>query len=194
MPNSKCVLVLIESSRAYGRGCLAGVASYVRAHPNWRVIHLERSLGEGMSSPLRRWKADGIIARVETTQMARAIRRLKLPTVHLRSVHRPQLTCLIETDHQACARLAADHFLEQRLRHFAFCGYPGVNFSDRRCASFVERVSGRGRTVSVFEPLHDADEEDNLIGREALGELPNAQLVRWLPEKKRGGLSPCSRV
>jgi len=180
MPDSKCVLLLIESSRAYSRGCLAGVASYVRAHPNWRVVHLERSLGEGGTSPLRRWGANGVVARVETTQMVRTVSRLKLPTVHLRSVHRPQPGCLLETDHQVCARLAADHFRQHRFRHFAFCGYPGVSFSDQRCASFVEHVSAHGHTVNVFEPLHVAAEGDDLISREARGELPNTQLVQWL--------------
>jgi len=185
MQNSKRVLLLIESSRAYSRGCLAGVAAYVRAHPHWRAVHLERSLAEGMPSPLRRWKADGVVARVETTQMARTISRLKLPTVHLRSVHRPQSDCLIETDHQVCARLAADHFRQHWFRHFAFCGYPGVNFSDQRCASFVEHVRAHGHTVNVFEPIHEADEGDDLIRREARGELPNTQLVRWLQSLSR---------
>jgi len=185
VPDSKCVLLLIESSRAYGRGCLAGVASYVRAHPNWRVVHLERSLCEGMPSPLKRWKADGVIARVETTRMARTVSRLRLPTVHLRSVHRLQLDCLIETDHRACARLATDHFCEHWFRHFAFCGYPGVNFSDQRCASFVERVSDCGHTVNVFAPPCDADEGDDLLRREARGELPNTQLARWLQSLAR---------
>src|SRR5882724_3737475 len=33
----KRVLLVIESSRAYGRGCLLGIASYVRAHMNWQL-------------------------------------------------------------------------------------------------------------------------------------------------------------
>ena len=44
---------------------------------NWRVVHLERSLGDGGPSPLRRWEGNGVVARVETTQMARTVSRLK---------------------------------------------------------------------------------------------------------------------
>jgi len=87
---------------------------------------------------------------------------------------------MLETDHQVCARLAADHFLQHRFRHFAFCGYPGINFSDQRCASFVEHVRAHGHTVNVFEPPHHATEVDDLVSREAQGELPNTQLVGWL--------------
>jgi len=133
-----------------------------------------------MPWPLKRWKADGVVARVETTEMAKTVNRLKLPTVHLRNVQRPRRSGLLETDHQVCARLAADHFLQHRFQHFAFCGYPGINFSDQRRASFVEHVRAHGHTVNAFEPPHRATKVDDLISREARGELPNTQLVGWL--------------
>jgi len=180
MPDKKCVLVLIESSRSYNRGCLAGIASYVRAHPFWRVMHLERSLGKGMRSPLKRWQADGVIARVETLQMARSVNRLKLPTVHMRSMQCALHGGLLETDHEACARLAAEHFIRNRHRHFAFCGYPGVSFSDQRCTSFIEHVGIHGYSVAVFDAAGDDSEVDDVIARESRGELPDRRLVAWL--------------
>ena len=109
------------------------------------VVHfLISPFGFAFSSPYAQPCLDIV---VETTRMAKTVSRLKLPTVHLRSVHRSQLSCLIEKNHQACDRLAADHFREQRFRHFAFCGYPGVSFSDQRCASFTERVGVHGHAV-----------------------------------------------
>ena len=46
MTDRKSVLLLIESSRAYGRGCLLGVAAYVRSHGPWSVVNVERGLTE----------------------------------------------------------------------------------------------------------------------------------------------------
>src|SRR5262245_61145864 len=40
------VAVLIETTRAYGRGLLEGVAEYVRAHGPWSIDFTPRGLGE----------------------------------------------------------------------------------------------------------------------------------------------------
>lgn len=40
------VILLIESSRAYGRGCLLGIGAYIRNHGPWEVLHLERGIDQ----------------------------------------------------------------------------------------------------------------------------------------------------
>ena len=49
----KRVMLLIESSRAYGRGCLLGVAAYMRSHGRWSVLHIERGLTDDVPRFLR---------------------------------------------------------------------------------------------------------------------------------------------
>src|SRR5438270_13822389 len=78
------VALLIESSRAYGRRTLFGVARYVREHQPWSIFLQERSLGEKCPEWLRDWKGDGIIARVESRQTANGIRKLGIPAVDVR--------------------------------------------------------------------------------------------------------------
>src|SRR2546427_1503149 len=73
------VALLIESSRAYGRDLLLGVARYVREHGPWTVFLQERSLGDDSPRWLRHWEGDGIIARMENYQMAQTIRRSSPP-------------------------------------------------------------------------------------------------------------------
>src|SRR5882757_5510441 len=80
------VALLIESSRAYGRGLLLGIARYVREHGRWSIFLQERSLGDLSPGWLEDWEGDGIIARVENRPMAEAIRRLRLPAVDVRSL------------------------------------------------------------------------------------------------------------
>src|SRR5882762_4897964 len=66
------VALLIESSRAYGRGLLLGVARYVREHGRWSIFLQERSLGDLSPGWLEDWEGDGIIARIEHRPMAEA--------------------------------------------------------------------------------------------------------------------------
>src|SRR5215831_18862960 len=78
------VALLIESSRAFGRGLLLGISRYVREHGPWSIFLQERSLGDLSPGWLRNWQGEGVIARVENRSMAAAIRRLGLPAVDLR--------------------------------------------------------------------------------------------------------------
>src|SRR6185436_3088642 len=130
------VALLIESSRAYGRGLLLGIARYVRDHNPWAVFLQERSLADLSPGWLHNWEGDGIIARVENRPMAQAIRRLRLPSVDLRFLL-PELDMpSVRTDDSAIARLASEHLLERGFRYFGFCGFDGADYSDVRRDSF----------------------------------------------------------
>ncbi len=147
------VVLLIESSRAYGRGVLHGIAEYVRLHGPWEVYLPERGLGDDPPPWLRGWKGDGLIARVENQKIARVIQNLQLPTVDLRGMARIELGLpLINTDNEMVAKLAFGHFQERGFRHFAFCGFPGADYSDRRCQFFVRYVEESGAECHVFRP------------------------------------------
>src|SRR5271154_7602778 len=93
------VALLVESSRSYGRGLLHGIAEYLRLHGPWSVFLNDRGLADAPPSWLRKWKGDGIIARVETRQVAEAIRRLKVPAINLRGRFVLDMP-LIETDEE----------------------------------------------------------------------------------------------
>ncbi|HBO43584.1 MAG TPA: XylR family transcriptional regulator [Planctomycetaceae bacterium] len=180
MSRLKRVLLLIESSRAYGRGCLAGVAAYVRAHRHWRVLHVERSLNEALPSFLARGQADGVIARIETPRLADAIDRLGLPTVDLLGTHRPRGGGMLDTDSRQCARLAADHFLSRGFRHMGYCGYPGISFSDERGRHFAEYLASLGHETFVFDHAVKERAGDHIIARERGGELSERNVAPWL--------------
>src|ERR1700683_1605177 len=78
------VALLIESSRAYGRGTLLGIAKYVREHGSWSIFFQERGLGDVAPPWLENWEGDGILARVENMEMAKVIARVGVPAVDLR--------------------------------------------------------------------------------------------------------------
>ena len=150
MPRRRKIAVLVESSRGYGRGLLHGVANYVREHGPWTIHNHERRLYDAAPEWLRRWRGDGIIARIANPRFARQISRLRVPTVDLLGLHHLKNVPVIITDHRAVARLAADHLLDRGLVHFAFCGFAGIHFSERRSEYFVEYLTQRGYAVSVY--------------------------------------------
>lgn len=179
------VALLIETSRTYGRGILGGIARYAQVHGPWSFFTQERELHSGLPEWLHSWKGDGIIARIEDRRMAAALRRLKLPVVDVLGNARFEGIPGFDTDARVVARLAADFFLRAGFQHFAFCGYLGIPFSDRRAAAFGEYLTQHARTVRVFRtrpahnlPAHIQAEEQRGLSRER-------SIAAWLGRQPR---------
>src|SRR5579884_3065994 len=113
MPHRLRVALLIESSNAYARGLLDGVAAYVRRHQSWSIFLPEQRRGDAPPPSLARWHGDGVVARIETAAVAAAVRRLGLPVIDVSAAREVPDIPWVETDDDAIARLAADHFLER---------------------------------------------------------------------------------
>jgi len=195
MAKRRRVLLVIESSRAYGRGCLSGIAAYVRAHEPWEILHLERSLRDELPSEVRRWRGDGILARIETPKTARAIRTMRFPTVDLRGAQDFPGMAVLDTDPAACASLAADHLLERGFSNLAFCGFPGLDFSDKRCQQFEACARAVAGPPAIFERRRKPSGRADTASREAYGETHVAELTPWLQSlPKPVGVFACNDV
>src|SRR5262249_1039141 len=130
------VALLIESSRGYGRGLLQGIADYVRVHGHWSVYLERHHLNDVPPAWLKKWRGDGIIARVDNPRLVQVIRAQKVPVVDLRGLDLQARMPAILTDDEAGALMVAEHFLEKGFRNFAYCGYAGIGYSDVRCQVF----------------------------------------------------------
>src|SRR4051812_1943085 len=64
MASTPHVAVLIESSRAYGRGLLEGIAQYIHQNERWSVFYQPRGLDDPLPNWLNGWEGNGIIARI----------------------------------------------------------------------------------------------------------------------------------
>src|ERR1700759_3954870 len=69
----KEVALLIETSNGYARGLLNGIIAYMREHEHWSVYLGEHSRGDDPPRWLRRWRGDGVIARIENERIASAV-------------------------------------------------------------------------------------------------------------------------
>ncbi len=115
--------LIIESSRAYGRGLFLGIAKFVREHHEWSVQSEEWKWTDVFPVWLGNWGGDGVIARVETREMAAFVRQLGVPVVDVRGSVSGLGFPLIDTDDQKVASLAAEHLLSRGFRHYAYCGF-----------------------------------------------------------------------
>jgi len=152
MPTMKQVAVLIETSRAYGRGLVRGVAQYNREHGRWSVYFQPCGLEDPPPPWLRHWKGDGILARIRDRATADAVLRPGVPVVELRGIVPDLELPLIGPDNRAVARLAIEHLVERGFRHFGFFGFaPGHHpHMDRRGTAFEQFVEEAGYHCDVF--------------------------------------------
>lgn len=186
------VALLIESSRAYGRGLLRGISKYVREHESWAISFEEWSWTQ--AAWIENWEGEGIIARIETRALARAVRRLNVPVVDLRGSVPGLSFPLIDTDERAVAALAAEHLQERGFRHYAFCGFVGANYSDERSRWFAERASQLGGTCQAYHPPRSVRTAGTITleQREINFE---ADLMRWLAGlPKPVGIMACNDI
>ncbi|MEM6798953.1 MAG: DNA-binding transcriptional regulator [Planctomycetota bacterium] len=172
--------MLIESSRAYGRGCLLGVAAYLRSHGPWMVTHFERGQTEGVPRAIRQWHGDGVIARLERPEVAEVVASFGVPVVDLRGAIRPVGGAMVNTDHTATAQLAADHFMEIGFTRFAYCGLPGVEFSDAREQAFVAHLAMHSYEVSCYRSRAADDLQGPGDHYQALTEEEGERIGKWL--------------
>jgi len=140
------VAILVETARAYGRGVIRGIARHHRERGHWSIYFQPQGLGDPPPRWLRKWKGDGIIARIENSETARIVSTVGVPVVNLRSTL-PQLPFpFIGSDNRAVARLAAAHLLERGLKHFGLCGFPSGYHSgfDVRQSVFRDTIEQAG--------------------------------------------------
>jgi LacI family transcriptional regulator len=193
MRSSCKVALLIESSRAYGRGSLRGVAAYARSHGPWSIYQHERSLADAIPRWFEDWDGDGVIARVESKGLADKIKQLAIPTVELRGMYEIPNAPLIETNDLAVARMACDHLLEQGFRRIAYCGFANANYSERRKQFVVNYLAESNITPAIRDtPKISATDTSSIEGE---GLLHEQDLGKWLIAlDKPIGLIACNDI
>ncbi|HWL10029.1 MAG TPA: XylR family transcriptional regulator [Planctomicrobium sp.] len=174
----RTVALLIETSNAYARGLLDGIRSYVRAHQRWSIYLPEQGRGAEAPKWLSKWQGDGIIARIESDDVAVTLKKMKLPVVDVSAARRLQEIPWVETDDSEIAKLAAGHLLDRGFRNLAFCGDDGFNWSLWRREQFENVVRQAG--CQYFEHLsHSRSQTEDSWNKEKL------ELTRWLKKLPR---------
>ncbi len=170
------VALLIESSRAFGRGILRGVIRYQREHGPWSIFFEPHGLESAAPPWIKRWRGDGILARINSPQLARLIRQTGLPAVDMRFAIPDLNIPSVGIDNRAVVTLALQHLTNCGFRQFAFCGSPRRQnpWMDLRCALFQQMVAANGSRCYVFDSV-----EGRQSNRVAWEKTQN-QIGKWL--------------
>ena len=145
------VALLIETSNAYGRGLLAGVAEYVQMHGPWSVYLPETGRADGSAATrLRGWRGDGVLVRAEDHATARAANLSESAIVDLSAAGLLQGRPAVHSDLAAEADAGFDHLWDRGYRHMGFCGVSQYAWVRRQQKAFCRRAGEAGADVSVF--------------------------------------------
>jgi LacI family transcriptional regulator len=169
------VALLVETSRAFGRGVIQGVNQYSREQGTWSIQFTPLGLDDRPPGWLKGWQGDGILARIENRAMAEAVLALGVPVVELRG----RLVDLpfphIGVDAHAVIDVAVEHLAARGLRHFAFIGVPQGEYvrMDERREQFLAITQARGLSRCVYP--------SGLPQQSTRGwELQQQRLARWV--------------
>ncbi len=141
----------METSSAYGRLILQGIARYLRAHQAWSVFLEQRALTTQPPSWLESWRGDGVIVRNLEGPLAQSLISSGVPVVDLMDRGGESAFPVIRSNDEAIGRLGAEHLLERGFRDLAFCGFDNEAWSKRRRTAFVEVATDSGASCSVYE-------------------------------------------
>jgi LacI family transcriptional regulator len=146
------VLLVVETSKVYGRGLLDGIGRYAMTHGQWSLYVEERGITDEHPRWLRSWKGDGIIFRSTTRRMVEAVRRTGAAAVDTHSAIRDHGFPLVYADEDRVTEMAINHFLERNFRHFAFCTIEEETWVQWRRQAYLRhlaRLGFRAHTISI---------------------------------------------
>jgi LacI family transcriptional regulator len=143
------VACIVETSMAFGREILWGVARYVQENGPWTIDIEQRSVSDRAPPWLKTWDGDGVISRLAPRQ-TRALRATGIPTVDLNDQGPGSCRPDISSDHRAEGALAAEHLLERGFTSFAFFGYPQFAWSRAFREGLEDRLRDAGYPCHVY--------------------------------------------
>jgi LacI family transcriptional regulator len=136
------VLLLVETSRAFGRGVIEGIARYAWENGPWSIQFEDRALDSLPPKWLTEWKIDGIISRTASVKLARMLQAIQVPVVDIHGVSRISIPQL-QMDNLQGARMVVDYFCNCGLRQLAYFSYEETwwvkNNRDMFCRASEER-------------------------------------------------------
>lgn len=146
----KKVILLLETSRAFGRQLIMGIARYSKLNGPWSFYKEPADLKSSIPH-LTSWKPDGIIMR--DTLITKELLKLKVPTILAPHDSKyPENLPVIITDSYSIAKMASDHLLEKGLKNFAYCGFDDPVWSRERRLFFKQFINEVGFETHIYLP------------------------------------------
>jgi len=144
------IILRIETSVAYGRGLLYGIAKYSRIHGPW-AFYSEPGAEQTALPRLEKWGASGIITRIPDQSKLGRLVVDGLPAILVPLKEKiPGFPNIID-DCPAAGRMAAEYLLDRGFQNFAFCGFSDMHWSRDRRENFTKTIAKAGFETRCYE-------------------------------------------
>ena len=167
----KKIAIMLESTRAYARAVVEGVAAFAQERRDWIL----RPVNAQTFSPVHLRGFDGIIARILDDATAERLAKTGLPIVDVFCQKPRTGLASVESDHRAIGRMARAFFTSRGFANFGYCGMPGIAFSDKRQDAFVDN------DTHIFTPRQSMFRGKDDFYTDCIERLPDRPaLKKWL--------------
>jgi LacI family transcriptional regulator len=145
------IAVLVDTSTSWGRNVIEGIHSYQKLHNRWHLYVEPRGLDQKLWLPPG-WNGQGVIARVGYRELSRQLKQSGLPVVNVSGIRIPGAKFpRITTNLRKNATIAAEHFLNNGFRNFAYFSLISLDYVSEHQMAFNQAVTNRGFTCRFFE-------------------------------------------
>ena len=152
MPPRPHVALIVETSKAFGRGILLGISRWANVNGPWSIYVDERGPFDPPPAWLAKWEGHGVIVRAETTEVAEVVRSLRVPVLDTLRQFNDLNVPAVYADDRAIGVAAAEHLIERHFRHFAFVGVE-VEYRLGPSPGAVFAAAVEDFDCHVYEPL-----------------------------------------
>ena len=154
------VAIIVDAASHFGRAVARGAMQFANTRRQWSITADFRNADLRLPSWL---PCDGAIVAGVSRAMLHTLRQNVQHVVSCGASCEPSDGAGVCADAAACGRIAAEHLADTHFRHFAYCGWSGLQDSDERLASFRNTLLARGFECRVFSPQQT--EPADTIGR-----------------------------
>jgi LacI family transcriptional regulator len=168
------VLLLVETSRNFGRQIVEGISRYALENGPWSIQFEERALDSSPPKCLKNWKGDGIISRTTSLALAKLLWASKLPLVELLGDRRLG-TAQVRADFHLGGRMAVEYLLNCGLRQFGYFSYGETWWSKIRREMFCAAAEAQGCPCHHYSPPTSFE-----TSSPAWDDRQRPRLIKWL--------------
>lgn len=140
--------VLLTYTFQYYRDILHGIRSFSEQKGNWQCVPARLDNGTLRYSDSR--PPIGLIAAVETSELAEVVNRIRMPVVNVGGIIGGLKYPWVGVDNYAAGALAAEHFMRTGLCHFGFIGHRIHKYSVEREEGFRKAVNNAGFPLESY--------------------------------------------
>lgn len=147
MGHIRRIALLMGQDLSFSRAVIRGIREYALQRPDWIFRNGPTTLE--IVPEVKDWRPHGIIANLFDKEFARRLVRLRKPLVDTACAITGLRVPVVDVDHAAVGRMAADYFLARGFRHFGYFGIRAAVYSRTREESFCRRLAEEGHTASI---------------------------------------------